>query len=179
MFAWNQYITPKSKMPWKNAKIHNDHSMEMFSELLAHCERNPQVTGGFPSQVSSNSELWWFPCCYPEQAVEQILELPLISWHHDINMMLYMFYGSFIQCVYSLCRKCSEVSLCPFPVLFCVAWRWDFTSLALYELNVQIFKKICVAHIWKIITISDHNFAHATTALLSWHVQNCDLNESL
>ena len=27
--------------------------------------------------------------------------------------------------------------------------------------------------------ISDHNFAHAMTAQLSWHVQNCDLNGSL
>ena len=28
---------------------------------------------------------------------------------------------------------------------------------------------------WIIITQSGHNFVHATTAELSWHVQNCDL----
>ena len=32
---------------------------------------------------------------------------------------------------------------------------------------------------WKIIMISGYNFAHATTAQLSWHVQNCDLIKSL
>ena len=28
---------------------------------------------------------------------------------------------------------------------------------------------------FKIITQSSHNFAHVTTAQLSWYVQNCDL----
>ena len=32
---------------------------------------------------------------------------------------------------------------------------------------------------WKIIIWSDHNFAYAMTAELSWHVQSCDLIRSL
>ena len=35
--------------------------------------------------------------------------------------------------------------------------------------------KIYVAFAWKMIIQSGHNFAHATTAELSWHVQNCDM----
>ena len=35
--------------------------------------------------------------------------------------------------------------------------------------------KICSLLTWKIITRSIHNFAHAMTAELSWHVQNCEL----
>ena len=36
-----------------------------------------------------------------------------------------------------------------------------------------------VAFPWNLVTWSGHNFAHAMTALLSWHVQICDLIESL
>ena len=31
----------------------------------------------------------------------------------------------------------------------------------------------------KVMIQSGHNFAHVTTAELSWHVQNCDLIRSL
>ena len=37
------------------------HAMEMLSALLAFCEENPLVTGGFPSQrASDDAELWCF-----------------------------------------------------------------------------------------------------------------------
>ena len=39
--------------------------------------------------------------------------------------------------------------------------------------------KIHIALIWKIIIQSSHNFAHAMTAQLSWHVQNYDLTGPL
>ena len=40
------------------------HGMERLSTLLALCEGNPPVTGGFPSQRASNADLWGFLCCY-------------------------------------------------------------------------------------------------------------------
>ena len=39
--------------------------------------------------------------------------------------------------------------------------------------------KTCLTFIRKILTPHGHDFAHATTALLSWHVRNCDLMTSL
>ena len=36
------------------------HQMETFSMLLALCEGNPLVTGGFPSKEASDTELWCF-----------------------------------------------------------------------------------------------------------------------
>ena len=38
--------------------------------------------------------------------------------------------------------------------------------------------KTYVALLWNWMTWSGHNFAHAMTAKLSWHLQICDLNES-
>ena len=35
------------------------HDMKSFSSLLALCEGNPPVTGGFPSQRASNTQLWY------------------------------------------------------------------------------------------------------------------------
>ena len=46
------------------------HVMETFSVLLALCGGNPPVTGGFPSQRASDTELWWLLWCTPEQTVE-------------------------------------------------------------------------------------------------------------
>ena len=46
--------------------------MEKLSTSLALCERNPVVTGWL---LISNAELWCLLRCYPEQAVEQTVEL--------------------------------------------------------------------------------------------------------
>ena len=59
--------------------------MEMLSTLLALCEGNPWVTGGFPSWMSSNADLWYSLCFSPQQIVEQtvellVLEMPYYSW---------------------------------------------------------------------------------------------------
>ena len=52
--------------------------METFSALLALCERNPPVIGGFPSQSQ------W---CAPEQTAEQTVDMMVIwdalaLWNH-------------------------------------------------------------------------------------------------
>ena len=44
-----------------------------------------------------------------------------------------------------------------------------------YELLIQILPVYISKHAWKIMIKSGHNFAHATTAEPSWHVQNYDL----
>ena len=53
------------------------HQMETFSALLALCEGNPPVTGGFPSQRPV-TELWCFSWSAPEQTVEQTVKMPVI-----------------------------------------------------------------------------------------------------
>ena len=43
----------------------------------------------------------------------------------------------------------------------------------------NILQKISCTSYIKVMAQSSHNYAHATTAQLSWHLQNGDLNESL
>ena len=45
------------------------HNMETLSVLLSFCEGNPPVTGRFPSQRTSNTELWCFYCHVSKQAI--------------------------------------------------------------------------------------------------------------
>ena len=68
-------------------------------------------------------------------------------------------------------------------VMLVITGQWlkwlpnHFTNrLWIYNLNII---KIHVALTWKIMIKSCHNFAHVTTAELSWHVQSCDLIGSL
>ena len=62
------------------------HDMEMLPSLLALCEGNPPVSGGYPSQRASNAELWYFLSCWSDQAVEQTATLPVILRHFDDHM---------------------------------------------------------------------------------------------
>ena len=58
-------------------------------------------------------------------------------------------------------------------------WQYQGTiSRIIDEFIIQILK-IHVAFAQKIMPQACHNFAHATTAKLLWHVQNCDMMESL
>ena len=52
--------------------------MEQFSLLLALCEGNPSVTGGFPLTKASDAELWCFFWLAPEQTAMQTGETPVI-----------------------------------------------------------------------------------------------------
>ena len=54
-------------------------TMETFSALLALCEGNPPVTGGFPLTKASGAELWRFLWSAPEQTVGQTIETPAIG----------------------------------------------------------------------------------------------------
>ena len=59
--------------------------MDTFSVLLALCEGNPLVTGGFPPQRASDAELWCVIGCQLKPADEQTAELPVI-WDSMILM---------------------------------------------------------------------------------------------
>ena len=57
--------------------------------------------------------------------------------------------------------------------------RHYIPTILSYRLISQIFEKILHALRFIIMIRSGHNFAHATTAQLLWHVQNCVLIGSL
>ena len=66
-------------------------------------------------------------------------------------------------------------------------WRWTLwireqrpILQTVFELIIQIItNKKYIAFMWKMMIKSDHNFAHAMTTQLSWHVHNRDLIGSL
>ena len=45
--------------------------------------------------------------------------------------------------------------------------------------SYKLCENIYLDFIWRIMIRSGHNVAHATAAVLPWHVQNCDLIRSL
>ena len=53
--------------------------------------------------------------------------------------------------------------------------KWGLVSQRIYELMIKILWKFPFLKIWFLITRSGYYFAHAMTALLSWHVQNYNL----
>ena len=63
--------------------------MDMVSTLLALCEGNPPVAGGFPTKRANIVELWYFLCSKHKQAIEQTVEWPVnldamtLMWHHS------------------------------------------------------------------------------------------------
>ena len=47
-----------------------------------HCRGNPLVIGGYLSQRVSNSDFWFYLCCYSEQAVEKYCRVARdFRWH--------------------------------------------------------------------------------------------------
>ena len=83
-------MSSTSLTPWLCQDI------QTFSGLMALCEGNPPVTGGFPPQRASNAELWCVLWCMFEQTVEQAMELLVILlpmwliWHHCPGIFLTM-----------------------------------------------------------------------------------------
>ena len=70
--------------------------------------------------------------------------------------------------------------LCLWGFLRCIRGQWsgDHSTKGLWAYNWNLIKIICDLNVILIIQ-SGHNFAHVTTAVLSWHVQNCDLMGSV
>ena len=53
-------------------------------------------------------------------------------------------------------------------------WAQGNILQILYELIIQIFVNVIDVVMWRIMIQSGHNFAHATAAVVPWHVQNCN-----
>ena len=64
------------------------HGLETFSALLALCEGNQYIMGGFTSQRASNVDLRCFLCHELEQAIKQIMDL-LVIWETVTLMWCY------------------------------------------------------------------------------------------
>ena len=69
------------------------HDMEIYTfHITGPMWGEPLVTSRFPWQKASNSELWCFLCCYPEQTVEQTITI--CQWFetlwcsYDITLMI-------------------------------------------------------------------------------------------
>ena len=64
------------------------HAKETLSALLTHYGGNPLLLGGLLSVEASHVEFWSFLSCYPKQAIQQRVRLPMISdtmtlmWRH-------------------------------------------------------------------------------------------------
>ena len=63
--------------------------MNMRSILLALCEGNPPVTGGFPSQRASNAELLCFIChCNENMCMDCDLNISESGFHARVSKMV-------------------------------------------------------------------------------------------
>ena len=61
------------------------------SASLALCVGNPPVTGGFPSQRTSDAQYWYFVWRYPEQTVEKTFNLNASELRsHDVHVMWFL-----------------------------------------------------------------------------------------
>ena len=65
--------------------------MEIFSALLALCDGNPPVTGGFPSQRPVTRSFDIFFLCVPEQMTDHknrdAVDLRPMVAHNDVTVM--------------------------------------------------------------------------------------------
>ena len=86
IYHWNTRIVMMPTLVVTGRMVTN--GMETLSALLGFYERNPSATGRFPSQRVHAEEFWSFICYWPEQAVEQAVELAFIydammlGWRH-------------------------------------------------------------------------------------------------
>ena len=62
MYVYNNAL-PTNKWIYSEIKIWWRHDMETLSVLLALCEGTPPAAVGFPSQMASNAEFWFFFRC--------------------------------------------------------------------------------------------------------------------
>ena len=91
----------------------------------------------------------------------------MITYNHS-GYVLLLFCGNVVPLFQWLITQCSV--LCDRPVYF--PWCMGAISQMVYELKIQILWKFMLLLCGKIMIRSCHNFAHVTTAVLLWHVQN-------
>ena len=94
-------VTSDCKVAFKGRWTWWHYQMESFSALLALCEANPPVTGGFPSQ-SPLTRSWCFLWSVPKQTVWQTTGTPVI-WDAITLIMTSLYHESYTvghRCVY-------------------------------------------------------------------------------
>ena len=106
--------------PWR-------HDLETFSALLALCEGNPPVTGGFPSQRTSNAEMFFFDIPLNKRMNKHLscrwFEMPwrfyyiVVIWHTEARTkwsltFLYAFHSQKMFIFDSTSDKLSLVLMC-------------------------------------------------------------------
>ena len=71
------------------SQLSHDDVMETLSVLLALCERNPPVTGGFPSQMASNATSDVFFGVGPNERLinRRVGDLRRYDAHYDVIVM--------------------------------------------------------------------------------------------
>ena len=98
----NKYLSRKIVSSWSSLKslntsfihnimIHVYYDIETPSTLLPLWKGNPLVIGIFLSLMACNAELWYCLWCQPQQAVDQIIGLPMI-W--DANALMWWCRGN-------------------------------------------------------------------------------------
>ena len=108
--------------------------------------------------------------------------IPAVSGLYRPTGLLFSFCSwFFINCIFWLKAKlhvsiycCVNISMKSFP---CVYLGPIFQRI--HEHHNPNLVKFHTVLAWKMMIRSGHNVAHATTAQLLWHVQNCDLIASL
>ena len=124
-WRWGWAVVWIRSLYWDGAQV----VAMMTSTLLALCEENPLVNGGFPSQRTSNGKLW---CCMwytPEQKVEKTLEL-LVNW---VDMTLIRRHWNDLDIIYEAPRveaiQVAECLIMPWIGVYdgemdVIQWTW-------------------------------------------------------
>ena len=131
---------------------------EILLALLALCEGNPPVTGGFLSQRVSNAELWWFPGYYIGQAIKQTIYLA-VAW------------VMFVMC----------------DTIIYTVWRWSILTISfgllywhrsnrLVTIPYKVIECIKNVHIWRNV-LYVHLLAQLTKVVIERHHHTiaCDM----
>ena len=106
--------------------------------LLALCKRNPAVTGGFPSQRSSNAEHWYF-LCYPEKKmlIKQ-LNCHTATWIVSLNGWRKLRMNTWCLVAISMTRSKTYIRWSHYRLIFMIrisvlvikmiSWYWNSQS---------------------------------------------------
>ena len=126
-------------------------NMKMISTLLVLCEGNPPVTGGFPSQKTSNEELSCFPSlvlawtsCWTDSRVASNLRCHAAYVTSLYHLNMFMWSGHILQsfCLYQ--RNKMEFS-CP------VCCYWLAATCATFECCWHAKEALIQGRPWTII----------------------------
>ena len=169
--------------------------METFSALLALCAGNSPVTGEFPSQrpVTRSFDVFFDLCLNKRLSKQLWVNLRRNFAHNDVTVMtrFSLHRGEVSNTLISTsCNPsghrfsaCFSDNLQTNEIRAHLYHSLGNTTLTRDPCHIRFMApnllKIHVALTGNMTIRSGHKFAHATTAELSWHVQNCDLVGSL